>query len=188
MLLSKRGGDENQVLIGWTRKIFLSLRIHSRLFCRLLRSRAPSKFEIKDLKVASIMSRSHYAGIKSSNFLGHRGNFQTGMLVPNLLVTQLTGMMQEHFLKSNHSACARGIIFFYMSRFNLFALATDRFVYLSHRRSWTIVLGHFRICGAFFNTHMPNPFLHPKNNVGHVSPHFFSEFQHCEGWEEGYLQ
>ena len=93
MLLSKRGGDENQVLIGWTRKIFLSLRIHSRLFCRLLRSRAPSKFEIKDLKVASIMSRSHYAGIKSSNFLGHRGNFQTGMLVPNLLVTQLTDMM-----------------------------------------------------------------------------------------------
>ena len=127
------------------------------------------------------MSRSHYAGTKSSNFLGHRGNFQTGMLVPNLLVTQLIDMMQEHFLKSNHSACARGIIFFYMSRFNLFALATDRFVFLSHRRSWTIVLGHFRICGAFFNTHMPNPFLHPKNNVGHASPHFFPNFNIVKG-------
>ena len=61
------------------------------------------------------MSRSHYAGIKSSNFLGHRGNFQTGMLVPYLLVTQLTTMMQEHFLKSSHSVCARGIIFLYVT-------------------------------------------------------------------------
>ena len=78
------------------------------------------------------MSRSHYAGIKSSNFLGHRGNFQTRMLVPYLLVTQLTTMMQEHFLKSSHSVCARGIIFFTCHDSIFFALATDRFVDLSH--------------------------------------------------------
>ena len=45
-------------------QMFSSLRVHSRLFSRLLRSRASSKFEIKDLKVASVMPQSHYAGIK----------------------------------------------------------------------------------------------------------------------------
>ena len=37
------------------------------------------------------------------------------MLVPYLLVTQLTTMMQKHFLKSSHSACAVGIIFSYVT-------------------------------------------------------------------------
>lgn len=124
------------------------------------------------------MSRSHYAGIKSSNFLGHRGNFQTGMLVPYLLVTQLTTMMQEHFLKSSHSVCARGIIFFYMSRFDLFCFGNWSLRWFV---TWTIVLGRFRICGAFFNTHMPNPFLRPKHNVGHASPHFFPNFNIVKG-------
>lgn len=122
------------------------------------------------------MSRSHNAGIKSSTFLGHRRNFQTGCLFHTCLLRNLPTMMQEHFLTRAVSACARGIIFFlYVTILFCFALATDRFVYLSHLRSWTIVLGHSRICGAFFNTHMPNPFLHPTNNVGHVS-NFFPSF------------
>lgn len=125
------------------------------------------------------MSRSHYAGIKS-NILGHRGNFQTEMLVPYLLVTQLTTMMQENFLKSSHSVCARGIIFFICHDSVFFATFFGNWS-LRWFVTWTIVLGHFRICGAFFNTHMPNPFLHPKNNVGHASPHFFPNFNIVKG-------
>ena len=35
-----------------------------------------------------------------------------------------------------------------------------------------------------FNSHIPNPYPHPTNNVGRVSACIqnFSEFQHCIGW------
>ena len=33
-----------------------------------------------------------------------------------------------------------------------------------------------------------NPCRHPTNNVGHVYPEFFCEFQLCIGWGEGELQ
>ena len=50
------------------------------------------------------------------------------------------------------------------------------------RQSWTKVLGHFCISGAFSNSHRSNPSPHPTNNVGRVYPEFFSEFQLCIGW------
>ena len=37
--------------------------------------------------------------------------------------------------------------------------------HLFFRQSWTKVLGHFCISGAFSNSHRSNPFPHPKNNV-----------------------
>ena len=124
------------------------------------------------------MSRSHYAGIKSNNFLGHRGNFQTGMLVPYLLVTQLTTMMQEHFLKSSHSVCARGIIFFICHDSIFFALAADRFVDLSHGQwSWDT----FAFVELFSIHTCPTPSSIPKNNVGHASAHFFPNFNIVKG-------
>ena len=49
-------------------------------------------------------------------------------------------------------------------------------------QSWTKVLGHFCISGAFSNSHRSNPSPHPTNNVGRVYPDFFSEFQLCIGW------
>ena len=56
-------------------------------------------------------------------------------------------------------------------------------------KSWTKVLGHFCISGAFSNSHRSNPSPPPTNNVGRVYPEFFSEtFQLCIGWEEGELQ
>ena len=39
--------------------------------------------------------------------------------------------------------------------------------------SWTKVLGHFCISGAFSNSHRPNLSPHPTNDVGHVHPEFF---------------
>ena len=60
--------------------------------------------------------------------------------------------------------------------------------HLFFRQSWTKVLGHFCISGAFSNSHRSNPFPHPTNNVGYVYPEFFSEFQLSIGWEEGKLQ
>ena len=60
--------------------------------------------------------------------------------------------------------------------------------HLFFRQSWTKVLGHFCISGAFSNSHRSNPSPHPTNNVGHVYPEFFSEFQLCIGWGEGELQ
>ena len=53
------------------------------------------------------------------------------------------------------------------------------------RQSWTKVLGHFCISGAFSNSHRSNPSPHPTNNVGRVYPEFFSEFQLCIGWGGG---
>ena len=49
--------------------------------------------------------------------------------------------------------------------------------HLFFRQSWTKVLGHFCISGAFSNSHRSNPSPHPTNNVGRVYPEFFSEFQ-----------
>ena len=60
--------------------------------------------------------------------------------------------------------------------------------HLFFRQSWTKVLGHFCISGAFSNSHRSNPSPHPTNNVGRVYPEFFSEFQLCIGWGEGELQ
>ena len=47
---------------------------------------------------------------------------------------------------------------------------------------------HLHLC--IFNSHMPNPYPHPTNNVGRVSACIqnFSEFQHCIGWGEEELQ
>ena len=55
-------------------------------------------------------------------------------------------------------------------------------------RSWTKVLGHFRVSGAFSNSHRSNPSPHPTNSVERVYLEFFSEFQLCIGWGEGELQ
>ena len=41
------------------------------------------------------------------------------------------------------------------------------------RQSWTKVLGHFCISGAFSNSHRSNPSPHPTNNVERVYPEFF---------------
>ena len=45
--------------------------------------------------------------------------------------------------------------------------------HLFFRQSWTKVLGHFCISGAFSNSHRSNPSPHPTNNVGRVYPEFF---------------
>ena len=60
--------------------------------------------------------------------------------------------------------------------------------HLFSRQSWTKVLGHFCISGAFSNSQRSNPSPHPTNNVGRVYPEFFSEFQLCIRWREGELQ
>ena len=52
------------------------------------------------------------------------------------------------------------------------------FMYL---RSWTNVLEHFNISGAFSNSHRPNPSPHPTNNVWRVYPEFF-RVSICIGW------
>ena len=48
------------------------------------------------------------------------------------------------------------------------------------QKSWDT----FAFVRLFFNSHMPNPYPHPTNNVGYVSACIqnFSEFQHCIGW------
>ena len=52
----------------------------------------------------------------------------------------------------------------------------------THLQSWTNVLGHFCVSGAFSNLHRSNPSPHPTNNVRRVNPEFFSEFLF---WFEG---
>ena len=52
-------------------------------------------------------------------------------------------------------------------------------------QSWTKVLGHFRVSGAFSNSHRSNPSSHPTNSVARMYPEFFSEFQLCIGWGGG---
>ena len=54
------------------------------------------------------------------------------------------------------------------------------------QKSWDT----FAFVRLLFNSHMPNPYPHPINNVGRVSAcvQNFSEFQHCIGWGEGELQ
>ena len=49
------------------------------------------------------------------------------------------------------------------------------------------LFGHFCISWAFSNSCMPNPSPHPINNVGHVYPEFFYEFELYIGWREGEL-
>ena len=55
-------------------------------------------------------------------------------------------------------------------------------------QSWTKVLVHFCIFGAFSNSQMPNLSPHTINGIGHVFPKFVCEFQHCIGWMERQLQ
>ena len=55
-------------------------------------------------------------------------------------------------------------------------------------QSWTKVLVHFCISGAFSNSQMPNLSPHPINSTGHVFPKFVCEFQLCIGWREWQLQ
>ena len=55
-------------------------------------------------------------------------------------------------------------------------------------KSWTKVLVHFYIFGAFSNSQMPNLSPHPINGIGHVFPKFVCEFQNCIGWMEWQLQ
>jgi len=43
-------------------------------------------------------------------------------------------------------------------------------------QSWTKILGHFCISGAFSNSRRSNPCPHPKNNVGLMYPEFFLSF------------
>ena len=48
--------------------------------------------------------------------------------------------------------------------------------YSSVLQSWTKVLGHFYVSGAFSNSLRSNPSPHPTNNVGRVYPEFFPSF------------
>ena len=59
---------------------------------------------------------------------------------------------------------------------------------VSASRRLPCLLGHFRVYGAFSNSHRPNPSPHPTNNVGRVYREFFSEFQLCIRWGERELQ
>ena len=43
------------------------------------------------------------------------------------------------------------------------------------RQSWTKVLGHICVSGAFSNSHRSNPSPHPTNNVGRVHSEFFRD-------------
>ena len=52
-------------------------------------------------------------------------------------------------------------------------------------QSWTNVLEHFCVSGAFSNSHRFSLSPHPTNNVGRLYPDFFSEFQLCIGWGGG---
>ena len=56
----------------------------------------------------------------------------------------------------------------------LFNLETTM-VSVLHKKmqSWTKVLGHFSVSGAFSNSHRSNTSPHPTNNVGGVYPEFF---------------
>ena len=59
----------------------------------------------------------------------------------------------------------------------LFNLETTM-VSVLHKKmqSWTKVLGHFCVSGAFSNSHRSNTSPHPTNNVGRVYPEFFPSF------------
>ena len=43
-------------------------------------------------------------------------------------------------------------------------------------QSWTKVMGHFCVSGAFSNSHRSNPSPHPTNNVERVYPEVFPSF------------
>ena len=50
--------------------------------------------------------------------------------------------------------------------------ATFKHIFYSHgQKSWDTC-----ISGALSNSHVPNPFSHPKNNVGCMYPKFFPSF------------
>ena len=49
-------------------------------------------------------------------------------------------------------------------------------IYKLYLQSWTNVLGHFCISGAFSNSHRPNPSLHPTNKVERLYPEFIVSF------------
>ena len=127
------------------------------------------------------MSRSHYAGINSSNLLGHRGNFQTEMLVPYLFVTQLTTMVQEYFLKSSHSVCARGIIFLYVTIRSVLLWQLIASL-ICHMDNSPRTLSHL---WSFFQYTHAQPLPPSQKQRWTCVSTFFSEFQHCEGLEEG---
>ena len=55
-------------------------------------------------------------------------------------------------------------------------------------QSWTKVLGHFRVSGAFSNSHRSNPSPHPTNGVARVYPEFFPSFNFVSCGGEGELQ
>ena len=48
-------------------------------------------------------------------------------------------------------------------------------------KSWTKVLRHFCVSGAFSNSHRSNRSPHPTNNVGRVCPEFFPSFNFVWG-------
>ena len=48
--------------------------------------------------------------------------------------------------------------------------------HLFFRQSWTKVLGHICVSGAFSNSHRSSPSPHPTNNVGRVHSEFFPRF------------
>ena len=55
-------------------------------------------------------------------------------------------------------------------------------------QSWTKVLGHFRVSGAFSNSHRFNPSPHPTNGVARVYPEFFPSFNFVSCGGKGELQ
>ena len=51
------------------------------------------------------------------------------------------------------------------------------------------ILGLICICGAFFNSHMPNPSPFPPHKQGRTRvSRIFPKFQLCIGWGEEKLQ
>ena len=61
-------------------------------------------------------------------------------------------------------------------------------VLLKDLQSWTKVLGHFCVSGAFSNSHRANPSAHPINNGGRVYLELFPSFNFVYGGGEGELQ
>ena len=55
-------------------------------------------------------------------------------------------------------------------------------------QSWTKVLGHFRVSGAFSNSHRSNPSPNPRNGVARVYPEFLPSFNFVCCGGEGELQ
>ena len=54
-------------------------------------------------------------------------------------------------------------------------------VLLKDLQSWTKVLGHFCVSGAFSNSHRANPSPHPINNGGRVYSELFPSFSFVYG-------